>query len=318
MYAQSSRPKPVWLILIVSVIGGVFAVTFGSTLVRTASLAGLVEGLMGGIFGFLGQEGETPSLPVSSSTLKLLGYGLMAGGAAQVAMAYFVVERRDKAKRQWLVVLSAVLGVILVGIAVKTGALGSAFWATTSLLGQIVNPLTVGVLDLVAAGVLYTNRDALGWFGGNRSDPWEEERRRFEDELRRYQRLIDQLKHDAAKKGQRPPEPDPTMLITVPQAYGYLVNRTRGGSQAAIPLKNWNKFGRNPECGIKTHTPSSSKEHAIITFEGGRFYLTDMNSTAGTFVNGQRVTAKRQLFSNDEIRMGEDVFAFMQLPQPRG
>ena len=80
---------------------------------------------------------------------------------------------------------------------------------------------------------------------------------------------------------------------------------------------SWNKLGRNPDCNIKTHTPSSSKQHVIITFEGGRFYLTDMNTKAGTFVNGQRITAKRQLFANDEIRMGEDVFSFMQLPQPR-
>lgn len=318
MYAQSSRPRPIWLILIVSVIGGVFAVLFGSTLLQVASVAGLVEGFMGGLFGFLGQGGGASVLPISTGTLKLLAYGLMAGGAAQAAMAYFVVERRDAAKRQWLVVLSAVLGAILLGIAVKTGALGSAFWATTSLFGQIVNPLTVGVLDLVAAAVLYANREVLGWFGGTKVDPWEEERRRFEEEMRRYRLKIEQLERAAANAGNRPPEPDPTMLITVPQAYGYLVNRTRGGSQVAIPLKNWNKFGRNPECGIKTHTPSSSKEHAIITFDGGRFYLTDMNSRAGTFVNGQRVTAKRQLFSNDEIRMGEDVFAFMQLPQPRG
>ena len=151
MYAQVRRPRPVLLILIVSVIGGVFAVMFGSKLLQVASMAGLVEGVMGGLFGFLGQSGGESILPVSTETLKLLAYGLMLGGGVQLVMAYFVVERRDAGKRHWMVVLSAVLGVILLAIAVKTGALGGAFWATTSLFGQIVNPLTVGVLNLVVA-----------------------------------------------------------------------------------------------------------------------------------------------------------------------
>ncbi len=321
MYAQVSRPRPVILILIVSLIGGVFAIMFGSTLLRVASMAGLVEGLMGGLFGFLGQGAGGSSLPFSAGTLELVAYGLMIGGAVQLAAAYLVVERRDAAKRQWVAVLSALLGVILLAIAVKSGALGSAFWAMSSLVGQIVNPFTVGVLDLVVAVLLYSNREVLGWFGGGRKppepDPQDEEIRRLKDALRRQEQMIQALLAEI-NEGKRPPEPDHTILLTVPQAYGYLVNRTRGGSQAAINLKNWNKFGRSPECGIKTHTPSSSKEHAIITFEGQRFYLTDMNSKAGTYVNGQRVTAKRQLFGNDEIRMGEDVFVFMQVPQARG
>jgi hypothetical protein len=50
----------------------------------------------------------------------------------------------------------------------------------------------------------------------------------------------------------------------------------------------------------------SSRQHAIITFEGGRLAIEDLSSTNGTFVNRTRVHPgqKRPLQVNDVIQIG--------------
>jgi hypothetical protein len=50
----------------------------------------------------------------------------------------------------------------------------------------------------------------------------------------------------------------------------------------------------------------SSRQHALITFEGGQLAIEDLNSTNGTFVNRTRVDPgkKRPLQVNDVIQIG--------------
>lgn len=57
---------------------------------------------------------------------------------------------------------------------------------------------------------------------------------------------------------------------------------------------------------------SVSRIHARITREEGRAYLEDLNSTNGTFRNGQRMQPyeKKKLEEGDEIRIGKSVFIF--------
>ncbi len=57
---------------------------------------------------------------------------------------------------------------------------------------------------------------------------------------------------------------------------------------------------------------SVSRIHARITREEGRTYLEDLNSTNGTFRNGQRMQPyeKKKLEEGDEIRIGKSVFIF--------
>ena len=55
-----------------------------------------------------------------------------------------------------------------------------------------------------------------------------------------------------------------------------------------------------------------SRIHARLIFEGGAYYMTDLNSTNGTFVNGCRLKAndRIRLGINDEIRFGRELFYF--------
>lgn len=62
-------------------------------------------------------------------------------------------------------------------------------------------------------------------------------------------------------------------------------------------------IGRAQENDIMIPIQTVSGHHASITIEGGSFYLTDLGSTNGTFVNGSRVN-KAILKSGDMIKLG--------------
>lgn len=53
-----------------------------------------------------------------------------------------------------------------------------------------------------------------------------------------------------------------------------------------------------------------SRRHAEIGISGGKFYVYDMNSTNGTFVNGQPCKGQSYLRDGDEIQMGNVLLIF--------
>ncbi|HAS45900.1 MAG TPA: hypothetical protein DCS93_35790 [Microscillaceae bacterium] len=62
-------------------------------------------------------------------------------------------------------------------------------------------------------------------------------------------------------------------------------------------------IGRAQENDVMIPVQTVSGQHATITIENGSFYLTDLGSTNGTFVNGSRVS-KTILKSGDMIKLG--------------
>ncbi len=58
-------------------------------------------------------------------------------------------------------------------------------------------------------------------------------------------------------------------------------------------------IGRAGSCDIVVPDPSVSRRHAEVAREGGRFYIKDLGSTNGTFVNGRRVS--RQLLADGDL-----------------
>jgi HD-GYP domain-containing protein (c-di-GMP phosphodiesterase class II) len=63
------------------------------------------------------------------------------------------------------------------------------------------------------------------------------------------------------------------------------------------------RIGRLDENDLAFDNPYISRVHAEIRFSGGAFSLRDLDSTSGTFVNGERVT-RRELNNGDRIRLG--------------
>lgn len=68
--------------------------------------------------------------------------------------------------------------------------------------------------------------------------------------------------------------------------------------------------GRNKSCDIVLREKYISAEHACIWFEKGEWYLEDLGSRNGTYVNGQRIRNTVILDAQDEITFGELEFLF--------
>lgn len=67
-------------------------------------------------------------------------------------------------------------------------------------------------------------------------------------------------------------------------------------------------IGRGLECDFRIRARAVSRRHCRIVFYPTHVAIEDLNSTNGTFVNGQRVTAGVALKSGDIIRVGTAVF----------
>jgi pSer/pThr/pTyr-binding forkhead associated (FHA) protein len=69
------------------------------------------------------------------------------------------------------------------------------------------------------------------------------------------------------------------------------------------------QIGRGSACDLRLPDHAISRQHARIRYAQGGWFLQDMDSTGGTFVNGQRVGATR-LNPGDSIQIGSATFTF--------
>src|SRR6516165_10426431 len=81
-----------------------------------------------------------------------------------------------------------------------------------------------------------------------------------------------------------------------------------------IPL-NGDRFvlGRNPDCQVVIPITSVSREHAAIVKRQGRFYIEDLQSRNGTFVNNQQITQQTLLSHKDRIRVCDFTAEFLDV-----
>ena len=63
-------------------------------------------------------------------------------------------------------------------------------------------------------------------------------------------------------------------------------------------------MGRHISADLRFSDMSVSRYHALLSLEDGIWTITDLDSTSGTFVNGQKVKQKK-LRNNDEIKIGK-------------
>jgi hypothetical protein len=80
------------------------------------------------------------------------------------------------------------------------------------------------------------------------------------------------------------------------------------GRTTSIPTSGL-VIGRGSACNLRLDDPVVSRQHARIRHATGAWFIQDLNSSGGTFVNGQRVQATR-LNSGDQIQIGSSVFMF--------
>jgi hypothetical protein len=69
-------------------------------------------------------------------------------------------------------------------------------------------------------------------------------------------------------------------------------------------------IGRSTEADVRIEDRFASGVHSRLFSRGGGYYLEDMGSTNGTYLNGAQVSGETGLTDLDEVRIGDTEFRF--------
>jgi hypothetical protein len=72
------------------------------------------------------------------------------------------------------------------------------------------------------------------------------------------------------------------------------------------------RMGRSPDNDVILRDPATSGHHARLERRGEAFWVVDLGSTNGTFVNGESIQEK-QLNHGDRVTIGQNSIHFSQL-----
>jgi pSer/pThr/pTyr-binding forkhead associated (FHA) protein len=81
------------------------------------------------------------------------------------------------------------------------------------------------------------------------------------------------------------------------------------GSDSGKTFYVWEEetlIGRGDNATIPLGSPKISRRHARLIFDGTRFYLEDLGSTNGTFLNDNRILSRTPLDWGSTIRLGNE------------
>lgn len=65
-------------------------------------------------------------------------------------------------------------------------------------------------------------------------------------------------------------------------------------------------IGRGPENDVILNNEMISRNHCRIYAEGNDYYIVDLRSKNGTYVNGRRITGEHRLADNDKVVIGSE------------
>ena len=71
-------------------------------------------------------------------------------------------------------------------------------------------------------------------------------------------------------------------------------------------------LGRGDTTDIRIEDPFASSRHARIVRQGDLLVLEDLDSTNGTFLNGEPLRGPQPLHSGDRIAIGDNEFSYLQ------
>ncbi|MDQ3937720.1 MAG: FHA domain-containing protein [Chloroflexota bacterium] len=73
----------------------------------------------------------------------------------------------------------------------------------------------------------------------------------------------------------------------------------------SIPVDAVTTIGRDVNNAVVLDDSFASAEHALLTFRGRAWYVEDLGSTNGSWVNGQRVESYLPMSYGDELQIGQ-------------
>jgi FHA domain len=97
-----------------------------------------------------------------------------------------------------------------------------------------------------------------------------------------------------ASKGGRPP----TQVV---------VHDAGGDKPTSVRLSGPTEIGRGDGCAIRLQDTYVSQMHARLADRNGAWYVEDLGSTNGTYLNDRRVQAAVEVHAGDVVRVGKTV-----------
>ena len=86
-----------------------------------------------------------------------------------------------------------------------------------------------------------------------------------------------------------------------------LMVQSDGQKPRSVRLDASTTIGRSVECELRLDDTYVSQQHARIFDRSGNWYIEDLGSTNGTFVNEQKLVAPAMLTPGDKIRIGQTI-----------
>ena len=84
----------------------------------------------------------------------------------------------------------------------------------------------------------------------------------------------------------------------------------QGNRVASLPLQGNLQVGRADACQIKLSDTYVSSFHARIFSRDSEWYVEDLGSTNGTYMNQRRVTSPVEVRAGDRVRLGKTTLEF--------
>src|SRR4029078_13679699 len=119
--------------------------------------------------------------------------------------------------------------------------------------------------------------------------------------------------------------PGPLVVQAPPRgALGHRLRRVRPQIEVMTDTSNWRQplesdrmtSGKSPANDVAIpDDPPASHLHAVLERFAAGWCVTDLGSSNGTWLNGERIWASRRLRGGDEIRMGQTRIMFRDAAQ---
>ena len=94
-----------------------------------------------------------------------------------------------------------------------------------------------------------------------------------------------------------------------------LVKNGRAAGHRHLITRPVTAIGRADSSDVRLLGPSVSGTHATLLLKGERWYVVDLDSSNGTFVDGYRIAGERELSDGCVLRTGDVELTFHIVPR---
>jgi pSer/pThr/pTyr-binding forkhead associated (FHA) protein len=108
----------------------------------------------------------------------------------------------------------------------------------------------------------------------------------------------------AQRGGRRPRDSAPTLP---PGPSTLLVHGRSDAKPRTVKLSASMNVGRAPECELRLDDTYASQQHARLFAKNNSWFVEDLGSTNGTFVNEQKLASPAMLQPGDKVRVGQTI-----------